>query len=330
MKPQTKITDGEKKTVRISRKTAKEWAFSYAFLAYPLLLFAVFYVYVNFDSFVLAFQDVNLDGTRVFAGWKHFSYFINALFAEEGLIKISFLNSMKMYVAGLLISLPLQLLFSYMLFKKCFAHQVIRVLIMMPSIISTFVFCLVFRNFAGATLQEIMRSWGFVNFPNLMDNSNYTFGTTLFYSIWISFSSSLIIYPNAMRSIDPAIYESAQIDGMCTMWQEMRYIILPLIFPTLSTFLVLGFSAMMTDSGALVPFFRYSAPAPAYNMGYYLTVQVFNESNPMNFPGVAATGMVLTAFIAPLTLLIRYVLDKIDPTSEDSVYGKKRKKRKSY
>ncbi len=326
IKPAEKVTgDAFSSKKRVSRKTVKEWIFAYSFLVYPLLLFAVFYVYVNIDSFILAFQDVNIDGSRTFAGWAHFKYFLTELFAESGLIKISFTNSIKIYLVGLCISMPLQLIFSYLLFKKCFAHRLIRILVMMPSIISSFVFCLVFRSFAGSSLQSLMKSLGFINFPNLMDNSNYVFGTTIFYSVWSSFSSSLIIYPNAMRSVDPGIYESAQIDGMCTMFQEFRYIILPLIFPTLSTFLVLGFAAMMTDSGALVPFFMYSAPSTAYNMGYYLTVQIFSESNPMNYPGVAAAGMLLTVVVAPLTLLVRYVLDRIDPTREDGIYGKKRK-----
>lgn len=312
---------------RFSRKIVRERTFVYLFLAYPLLLFAVFYVYVNVDSFVLAFQQVNIDSTREFVGLSNFKHFLSELFSGEGLIRISFINSLIIYAVGICVSLPLQLLFSYMLFKKCFAHKVIRVLIMMPSIISTFVFCLVFSNFAGSALQATMRSLGFENFPNLMDNSKYVFGTTLFYSIWVSFSTSLIIYPNAMRSIDPGIYESAQIDGVCTMWQELRHIILPLIFPTLSTFLVLGFAAMMTDSGALVPFFMYSAPAPAYNMGYYLTVQVFSEPNPMKYPGAAAAGMILTIVIAPLTILLRYFLDRIDPTG-DGTNGNKIKNKK--
>ena len=313
----------ENKKSRLAKKTVVEWVFCYGFLAYPLILFVVFYVYVNLNSFVMAFQNINLDGSRNFVGFAHFTDFITSVFAESGVIKISFINSLIMYAVGLCISMPLQLLFSYMLFKKCFGHQLIRVLIMMPSIISTFVFCLVFRNFAGASLQSFMQSVGFENFPNLMDDSKYTFGTTLFYSVWVSFSTSLIIYPNAMRSIDPAIYESSQIDGICTLWQELFYIILPLIFPTLSTFLVLGFSAIMSDPGALVAFFMYSAPASAYNMGYYLTVQIFNESNPMNYPGVSAAGMVLTVVIAPLTLLLRHVLDRLDPTGEGKTYGKK-------
>lgn len=305
----------EKKKKKISSKKLKEWTFAYSFLAYPLILFAIFYVYVNVNSFVLAFQDINLDNTRVFVGFSHFAEFLEGLFSNGGLIKTSFVNSLIMYFAGLLISMPLQLLFSYMLFKKCFAHRTIRIIIMLPSMISGMVYSLVFLNFIQEPFTKIMQSLGAVDFPNLINV--YPFQTTLFYSIWLSFSSSLIIYPNAMRSIDPAIFESARIDGMYSMWQELRYIILPLIFPTLSTFLVLGFAGMMSDSGALIPFFRYSAPESAYNMGYYMTVQVFGDlSNTRNLPTVAAGGMILTIVVAPFTLLLNRFLNKLNPMED--------------
>ncbi len=312
---QTKLVSNKKR--KFTRKIAKEWSFCYLFLIYPLALFAIFYVYVNVNSFVMAFQRINIDGTRDFIGFDNFATFFKSLTAEEGLLKISFWNSIIKFLIGNLVALPLQLLFSYMLFKKCFANRLIRILVMMPSIISSYIFTLVFRNFAGAPLQSFMQlNMGLKNFPNLMDDSRYVFGTTVFYTIWVSFSTSLIIYPNAMRSIDPAIFESAKIDGMCTIWQELWYIILPLIFPTLTTFLVLGVAAIFTDSGPLIAFYMYESPPEAYNMGYYLTVQVFNNSNPIRFPGVAAGGMILTLIIAPLTLLTRWYLEKINPVQE--------------
>ena len=127
-----------------------------------------------------------------------------------------------------------------------------------------------------------MRMKGFQKFPNFV--SDRPFGTTLFFSLWISFSSSLIVYPNAMRSIDPALFESAQIDGMTTMWQELIYIILPLIFPTITTYLVVGFASIMSDSGALIPFYMDRADESAWNMGYFMYKQVFFDAHPSEYP----------------------------------------------
>ena len=188
---------------------------------------------------------------------------------------------------------------------------------MVPSIVGGFVYSMVFKIFAGTPVQQVMQAIGFENFPNLMEEGRYVFGTTMFYSIWTSFSSSLIIYPNAMRSIDPALFESAKIDGMSSMWQELWYIVLPLIYPTLTTFFVTGFSAIFSDAGPLVAFFMYSGPPESYNIGYLMTVQIFSDaSSTANLPKVSAAGFVLTLIVGPLTLLLRWGLDKLSPLED--------------
>lgn len=303
----------KKSKIGLSNQKTSSYLFCYGFLVYPVVLFLIFYVYVNLNSFVLAFQSITLEGKRTWVGFRNFAAFIDGL-RHSGLIRISFFNSIKVYFINLIICMPLYIAFSWLLFKKIFGHTVIRVIIMMPSIISSFVFCLVFRSFAGAPLQEMMQELGAKNFPNLVDDSNYAFGTTIFYQIWISFSTSLIVYPNAMRGIDPALFESGRIDGMSTMWQELRYIILPLMFPTISTFLIVGFSGIFSGAGPLVAFYMYSAPAQAYTMGYYMLVETLAKAgNPTGYPQIAAGGLMLTMVVAPLTLLLRRVLDKISP-----------------
>ena len=292
------------------------WLFSYAFLAYPLLLFVVFYIYMNLNSFVLAFQDIKLDGTRVFVGMKNIKEFVNGVLSA-GQVKISFWNSIKKYVISLCTSLPLALLWSWLMFRKFPGWSAVRLILMVPSIIGGFVYSLVFKIFAGAPIQQVMQGIGFENFPNLMNNDHMIFGTTLFYSIWTSFSGALIIYPNAMRSIDPALFESARIDGMHTMFEEFWYIVLPLIYPTLTTFLVTGFSGIFSDAGPLVAFYMYEAPVEAWNIGYFITVQVFSDaSSTANITKVAASGLVLTLLVAPLTLLLRWALDKLSPMED--------------
>ena len=306
----------KKKMNAFAKNKVSGWLFSYAFLAYPLLLFLVFYVYMNLNSFVLAFQHINLDGTREFVGMDNVREFWNGVM-KAGLIKISFWNSIWRYLLVHVVSIPLAIVWSWLLFRKFPGCSVVRLIVMVPAIVGSFVYSLVFKMFAGEPFQQVMQAIGFDKFPNVMESSKYVFGTTTFYSIWTSFATSLIIYPNAMRSIDPAIFESAKIDGMHTMRQELWYIVLPLIYPTLTTFLVTGFSAIFSDSGPLVAFYMYSAPAETYTIGYMMTVQVFSDaSSTANLPKVAAAGLVLTVIIGPLTLLLRWALDKLSPMED--------------
>ena len=186
---------------------------------------------------------------------------------------------------------------------------------MIPQVVSSFVICMIFKNFTGGALPDMMRMLGIRDFPNLLKDVRYMFPTSLFYMIWISFAGSLIVYPNAMKDIDQGVVESAQIDGVSNMFQELFYIILPLIFPTLSTFLVTGFAGIFLNCGPLIEFYLYEADTGIYNMGYYFVSKVMTGKK-MEYPELAAGGLILTAISAPLTYLVKFVLDKIDPVED--------------
>lgn len=297
----------------------KKTGFILSILIYPLALFLVFYVYINFNSFIMAFQKFDIYGNKTFYGAENFKSFLLKLFAGEGmLVSISVKNSILMYLINLIICMPLYVLFSYMLFKRCFLHKTIRFLVMIPQVVSSFVLCLLFKNFTGGALPDLMGLLGVENFPNLLRDVKYMFGTSLFYMIWISFSGSLIVYPNAMNEIDNGVVESAQIDGVRNMFQELFYIILPLIYPTMSTFLITGFAGIFLNCGPLIEFYLYDADTSIYNVGYYFITQVMTGST-IAYPELAAGGLILTFISAPLTYLVRFLLNKIDPLEDDKL-----------
>jgi len=293
----------------------KTW-FILSVLAYPLLLFLIFYVLINANSVIMAFQQIDVFGEKTFYGIENFRSYLGKMFSGQGsLVAISIKNSLMMYVINLAICMPFYILFSYMLYKRCFLHKSIRFIVMIPQVVSSFVICMIFKNFTGGALPDMMRMLGIRDFPNLLKDVRYMFPTSLFYMIWISFAGSLIVYPNAMKDIDQGVVESAQIDGVSNMFQELFYIILPLIFPTLSTFLVTGFAGIFLNCGPLIEFYLYEADTGIYNMGYYFVSKVMTGKK-MEYPERAAGGLILTAISAPLTYLVKFVLDKIDPVED--------------
>ena len=291
--------------------------FLVVFLAYPLALFAIFYVYVNFSSVLLAFKEYHFDDTYRWVLFDNFGRFLQMIGGASESWTIGFVNSLKMYILCLVICLPLYILFSYILFKKCFFHKGLRILVMIPQIISGFIMCLVFKNFIEGGIPGAMEKlFGAENFPNLLTDENSTFATTLFYTIWISFSTSLIVYPNAMNEIGDEVIEAANLDGVGNIFQELRYILIPLIFPTISTFLITGFAAIFTNAGAIPTFFMYDAPTNAKNIGYLYWVEIANSSTFSGYPMLAAGGILMTMIVAPLTLLLKRALEKFGPQTD--------------
>ncbi len=301
---------------------AKDNLFIYSLIGYPLLLFIIFYVVVNFNSILLAFQTIDGQGKH-FAGFKNFQIFWDEMTGQGSLLYHSLINSVKMYVINLVICLPLYIIFSYLLFKNCPGHQIINFLIMIPTIMSGLVISLIFVNFIGSNgpLTYLCEKLGINGgeWINLLYSQENAFGTTIFYSIWLSFSMSLLVYPTSMRGISPEIFESAKIDGVSNMFQELRHIILPLIYPTITTFLITGFAAIFSNAGPLMEFYNTNAPDYVSNMGYYFTKMVLVDATEFSYPKYAAGGLILTVVVAPLTLILKNVLERFDYTVEKKV-----------
>ena len=304
---------------RSKRNKLKKNLFVYSLIAYPLILFLIFYVVVNFNSILLAFQTIDGSG-KSFAGLNNFKTFLSEMFGEGNLLSYSFINSIKMYFINLVVCMPLYVFFSYLLFKKCFLNKTVSFLVMIPSIMSGLVIALIFVNFIGSNgpLTFIMEKtgWNGGKWLNLLYDEKYAFGTTLFYMIWLSFATSLIVYPTAMRGINPEVLESAKIDGISNMFQELWYIILPLIYPTLTTFLITGFAAIFSTSGPLLEFYYTDAPDYISNMGYYFTKMILVDGTEFSYPKYAAGGIILTIIVAPLTILLKWALEKFGPATE--------------
>ena len=305
---------------KITKKTWGEWGFVSLILVYPILLFCIFYVYVNFNSFLLAFKSIDITGAETFVGLSNFKSFLTGIFSNGSLLATSGWNSLRMYFVNLVVSMPLYIIFAYFFFKKCFLHRTLRAIMMIPQILSGFIMSLLFKNFV-ANLPGIMASLGVENFPNLISNLHYTWGTMIFYMIWISFAYNMVVYPNAMNAINPEIIESAQVDGVDNMFSELWHIILPCIYPTLVTFLVSGFAGALMTAGPLVTFFMYEAHSSIYTLGYYYTVRTVTDTVGLGYPEMAAGGLLMTLVWAPLTYLVKTLLEKYGP-SEDKAYAK--------
>ena len=205
-------------------------------------------------------------------------------------------------------------------------HNTIRVVVMLPQIISGFVVSMLFASFitgTNAPMTELFYKLGIRDQRGggvelLFSNGyRYAFGTLIFYGIWVSFGTNLLVYPNAMKEIGSEILESAQLDGINSMWQELRYIILPLIFPTLSTFFIMGIAGLFTEQGYVLTFFPSGVPVgcDVYNMGYYYFIQVQSGASS-NYNMMAAGGLIMTVIIAPVTILVRHLLEKYGPSTE--------------
>lgn len=301
---------------KILNKKIKKRLFMVSILAYPILLFIVFWIFVNINSIIMAFQSESITGEKTFVAFEQFRIFLEKVFSDGDIVATSFVNSIKVFFINLVICIPLYILFSYLLYCKVPGSWVIRSIVMVPQIVSSMIISLMFKKFVDNALPAIAEQFfGVKEFPLLLNDARYVFKTMIFYMIWISFAFNLLVYTNAMNEVPTEIVESAKLDGVNNMFQELYYILLPGIWPTMVTFLVTGFAGILGNTGPLIAFYNTNAPAESYLMGYYYTVQVL-LGNTATYNMLAAGGLIMTAVVAPLTFLVKFLLEKFGP-SED-------------
>ncbi len=309
----------KKKSMRIGVK--KDIIFCCIMLLWPVLQFCIFYIGVNFNSFLLAFRKItmNLETKTYDYAWS-VGGFKKAweLVKSPDMIQIT-KWSLLFYIVGLCTSVPLGLLFSYYIAKKFPAAGAFRVILFLPSILSSIVMVTLFSYFTDMALPKLMENmFGIVGKePLLSSNSKGTVFTTITaYNIWVSFGVNVLMYANAMSGIAPEVIESAHLEGAYGL-KEFWHISIPMIFPTLSVFLTVGVAGIFTNQHNLFSFFGNRADPPLQSYGYYLFRMTNRYKSDMShYPELSAFGLMMTAVAVPLTFLVKNLLEKYGP-SED-------------
>ncbi len=307
----------EKKKKTFSRQT-KRLMFYIGLISIPLFLFGLFYVYVNFNSFVLAFQKYeNGESGYVisFAAFDNFKKAWETITTETYLLK----NSLILYACNLCIGLFLSIIFSYYIYKKFFLSGTFRVILFLPSIISSLVLATLFRYVVNQAYPAVVLSLTGEKVKGLISNLDTRFVTVIFYNIWISFGVHTLMFTNAMGGINESIVEAVQLDG-ANIVQEFVYITVPMIFPTITSFLVAGLAQMFMNQMDLYAFFTLDAGNMS-TVGYFLFVQTKRSNlvgvdNCLTYPQLSALGLILTCFITPMVLTVKYLLEKYGPSAE--------------
>ena len=301
--------------------TAKrnENIFYYVMVAIPVIQFLVFYVVVNFNSFLLAFKSYEFNAKTLgydesWVGLKNFKDFLDGFFSQGGNLTQILKNSLIVYITSLFFGTAFALLFSYYIYKKQCMSGFFRVILFMPSILSSIVVIVTYGYFVDRAVPAFMDKVFSRQITPLLDE--YKFPTILFYNVFMSFGTSVLMYTGAMSRIPDGVIEAGEIDGVGPL-REFFTLVLPLIAPTVSTFLITGVAGLFTADAHLYAFFGEGASEKVQTLGYYLFIQVMSENSTLiNYPYAAAAGLALAFVAAPLTLLVRYVLEKVIPAVE--------------
>lgn len=282
--------------------------------AFPVLQFCIFYIGVNANMIAKAFSAYDTQtGSYVFNGLENFRRIIYDL-KNNAVYVVSLKNSLLAYVLQTAISLPVSLLMSYYIFKKAPAHKLFRALLFLPSIISPMVLSTIFRIATDKVYPEIVYMLTGEYVPGLlMGESGTVFSLALIYTIWTGFGVTTMMYRGAMDGVTPTMLEAASIDG-AGEFVQFRKIILPMIFPTVSVFLLTGVSGIFMNQLNLYNLFSSNlGDQMVKTFGYQFFLET-SKATLADYPRLSAIGVMLSAVTIPVVLILRKLFNKMDPT----------------
>lgn len=289
---------------RRRNRHVKRHLFIIGMLAIALVNFAVFWVYVNVDSILMAFQLPTRTGTVW--SFDNFARFFREVKIPEFELGLAVKNTLLLYVVGTVVGLPLSVLFAYFLFKKVPMHGTFRIIFFLPSIISAAVLVTLFKYLVAPSgpVNEIL-GWiaGKPVHIEWVTDEKYSMGTVLFYSLWTSFGGNIILLSAAIFRIPEDILEYAKIDGV-GLSRELFHIIIPLIWPTFSTLVICNTAGLFTNMGPVLLFTE--GQFKTMTLGYFIFDKVTNGQ--YNYP--AAIGLLFTCVGVPLVLLVKWGIEK--------------------
>lgn len=232
------------------KKTLRQWMQSYngqkylttiLFLLIPVALLVTFTFIPAVNMFIYSFQDKTQLGTDTsWIGLENYK----TIFTDNSYL-LTFKNSLY-YLLGSFAQQAIALLVASILCSPIRFKNLFKGVLFFPYLMNGVAAALIFRNFFKNG-DGIITSQGALNvFLGMMGvdpvtwlNEETANWCLVFASIWKYIGFDILMYIGAMNSINPDIYEAAELDG-ANGWQRFRFIVFPSIKPIIALQLILA------------------------------------------------------------------------------------------
>lgn len=263
----------------------------------PAFLYYIIFCYFPMYGLVTAFQDyIPGSGPNAgfinseFVGFKHFIRFFDSPFFFRTLK-----NTLLIGFYTVIWCFPIPIMFALFLNEigEGFLKKFLQSASYLPRFISMVVAVGIVTSFLdpyNGVVNNLLAALG-VEQVNFLLEAKYFRTIYIVSEIWQYYGWNSIIYLAALSSIDPTLYEAADIDG-ATRTQKMRYITLPGIQTTIIILLVLTLGGVMNlgfekilllynqttyDTADVIQTYIYRVGLMNFNFSYASAVGLFNS-----------------------------------------------------
>ncbi|MFD0960628.1 carbohydrate ABC transporter permease [Paenibacillus chungangensis] len=292
-----------------NRKKRMRFLFILSMVIYPVAHYLIFTIYVNINTFVYAFKRWNMStGNIDWVGFENFRE-ITERVIQDPAYKYAVLNTLLWIPLNVLILLPLSLYAAYLFSKKIKLHHFYRIVYFFPSILSIVIIAMAFSFMVNPNIGVVNPILEFMGLESLtrawLGDPSTALATVFFFCVWagIGFNSAILL--GAIGRIPHDLYEVGELDGISRM-TELRKVVVPMIWPTISTLIIIG------TSGAFTLFLQSKlltngGPNFATNTAALQIVDLVSDGN---YGTASAFGILLAIIGFAVTTVIKHFLDK--------------------
>ena len=221
-------------------KKIKKYLPVYAMLL-PGFLYLLINNYIPMAGMVIAFKNVDFAKGILRSDWVGFQNF-EYLFRTPDAFRIT-RNTLLYNVAFIIVNLVIGVLFAILLseLRSKISVKVYQTVILLPYMISmVIVSYLAYAFLASDTglLNGIITGLGLEGISWYTEEKYWPF-ILVFVNCWKSVGYGTVVYLASILGIDRSLYEAGAVDGI-TKIQEIRYITIPMIKPTIITMVLLN------------------------------------------------------------------------------------------
>lgn len=290
--------------MKLKRFFYSQKAAPYVFVLPFLLSFAFFWVYPLCSTVIMSFQDIG-PATSEWVGLKNYKKLL-----IDPTFRTAIVNSVQYMLLTLVMLIPFPMLFAVLMDSRLVkAKGFWKACLYLPAltsvVISGTLFRLMFTEYPTGQMNVITTALGLGTFKWLKVKATGLMALVIV-CCWRWTGVNMLYFLSGLKSIDTALYESANIDG-ATSWQKFRYITIPLLKPT--TIYVLTISVYAGLAMFMESYMLWAGPDSPNNIGLTIVGYLYKRGIAKNDLGYgSAIGLVLL-IIALFINIIQLVLN---------------------
>lgn len=225
-------------------------------MSVPLTMYIVLFAYVPVWGWTMAFQNyrpAKAFGEQTWVGFKHFKF----LFTDDNFLRV-LRNTLAMGIINLILGFMTAIILALLLneIKNVLWKRTVQTISYLPHFLSWIIVTGIVAtslSVGDGIINVVLMKLHLIDSPILwLSEGKYFWGIVGASHIWKEVGWSTIIYLAAIASIDPALYEAAEIDG-ANRYRRMFNVTLPGIKATIVILLIMSVGHVL-DVGFEVPY----------------------------------------------------------------------------